>query len=115
MTITVKASIIHQILKEVRQQNPEPPIIRDNLHSNSIQVIKLIRFLDEQLAKHGLAHSNSKSFDSNNTLSNIIKEHLFVKEYLSFLKFEYVNETNHNFVSLQNDNDLDFSIQPPPE
>lgn len=115
MTIIVKASIIHQILKEVRQQSPEPPIIRDSLHSDSVQVVKLIKFLDEQLAKHGLAHSNSKSFDNNNTLSNIIKEHLFVKEYLSLLKFECVNDTNRNFVLLQNNNDLDFSIQPPRE
>ena len=115
MTIIVKASIIHQILKEVRQQSPVPPIIRDSLHSDSVQVVKLIKFLDEQLAKHGLAYSNSKSFDNNNTLSNIMKEHLFVKEYLSLLKFECVNDTNRNFVLLQNNNDLDFSIQPPRE
>ena len=115
MTITVKASIIHQIVKEVRQQSPKPPVIRGNLHSNSVQVVKLIRFLDEQLAKNGLAHSHSKSFDNNNTLSNIVKEYLFVRESLSFLKFEYVSITSCNLVSSYHSNCLDFGIQPPPE
>ena len=50
----VQASIIHQIIKVAHQTSITPPLIRPKLHSDTLQVQKLIDFFDEQLEKNGL-------------------------------------------------------------
>ncbi|ENU93975.1 hypothetical protein F971_00413 [Acinetobacter vivianii] len=77
--ISIHAAIIHRILKEQDQKREEanPPVIRQNLHTNNDQTIKLIQFLDRELGKYGLAHSISSTFDQSTTLSKNINDYLF--------------------------------------
>lgn len=78
--LKVDATIIHRIIKEKNQKNPTPPVIRSQLQSKKEQIIKLIRFLDDLLSKHGLAHSHSSNFDKANTVSEILNKYLFKSE-----------------------------------
>lgn len=86
-SIVVQASIVHQVIKEIRQRVPIEPLIRDNLHGHSDQVVKLIDFLDEQLEKNGLAHSTVKSFEDYNTLGYVVKNFLFDQYLISNIPF----------------------------
>lgn len=83
----VQASIIHQIIKEAHQKSVTPPLIRKNLHADSVQVCKLIEFLDEQLEKNGLAHSHIEAFDSPDTLGEVLSNYLCIVD-LKLLNFK---------------------------
>lgn len=82
----VQASIIHQIIKEAHQNSVTPPLIRKNLHADSVQVCKLIEFLDKQLEKNGLAHSHIDAFDSPDTLGEVLSDYLCIID-LKLLNF----------------------------
>lgn len=84
----VQASIIHQIIKEAHQDSVTLPLIRKNLHADSVQVCKLIEFLDEQLEKNGLAHSHVETFDSPDTLGEVLSDYLCIidMKLLNFTK-----------------------------
>lgn len=78
-TINIHAAIIHRILKDKDQKREDAylPVIRPNLHTNNIQTVKLIEFLDRELDKYGLAHSISSTFTKSTTLSKNINDYLF--------------------------------------
>ena len=82
----VQASIIHQIIKEAHQKSVTPPLIRQNLHADTVQVYKLIEFFDEQLEKNGLAHSHIDAFDSPDTLGEVLSDYLCIID-LKLLNF----------------------------
>lgn len=82
----VQASIIHQIIKEAHQKSVTPPLIRQNLHADTVQVYKLIEFFDEQLEKNGLAHSHVDAFDSPDTLGEVLSDYLCIID-LKLLNF----------------------------
>lgn len=90
-SLTIQASIIHQIIKESNHTNRVPPLIRDKLHTDITQVKKLIDFLDMQLEKNGLAHSHVKTFNNPNTLSHIVREYLLDELCLRYLKYSIPN------------------------
>lgn len=93
----VQASIIHQIIKEAHQDSVTPPLIRKNLHADSVQVCKLIEFLDEQLEKNGLAHSHVEAFDSPDTLGEVLSDYLCIID-LKLLNF--TKPTNASFYNI---------------
>ena len=74
----VQASIIHQIIKEPHQSTVTPPLIRQKLHADTVQVYKLIEFFDEQLEKNGLAHSHVETFKSPDTLGEVLSNYLCI-------------------------------------
>ncbi|MGQ8974717.1 hypothetical protein [Acinetobacter schindleri] len=78
--IEVQALIIHRIIKLQDQKNETPPIIRPNLHPNDIKAVKLVEFLDDLLAKNGLAYSLASSFEQPTTVSKILNTYLFNKD-----------------------------------
>ena len=85
----VQASIIHQIIKVAHQTSITPPLVRQRLHSDTLQVQKLIDFFDEQLEKNGLAHSRIESFDSPNTLGEVLSDYLFNMAELRYFRFGF--------------------------
>lgn len=91
-SLKIHASVIHRIVKSINQKAPDitPPLIREKLHDETIQVEKLIDFLDKQLGTNGLAHSYSKNFSTSQTLANILSELKFSPEsFLSRKMFTY--------------------------
>ena len=85
--IEVQASIIHQIIKETNHTTETPPLLRDKLHADYQQVIKLVEFLENQLEKNGLAHSKLKKFDTSNTLGKVLSEYMFEMPSLTHLTY----------------------------
>ena len=85
--IEVQASIIHQIIKETNHTTETPPLLRDKLHADYQQVIKLVEFLENQLEKNGLAHSKLKKFDTSNTLGKVLSEYMFEMPSLTHLAY----------------------------
>lgn len=100
-SIEVQASIIHQIIKVTNHTTEVPPLLRDKLHADYQQVSKLIEFLDKQLKKNGLAHSRLKKFDSNNTLGQILANHMFEMPSLNTLKYTLFKNNIDNAIYIQ--------------
>ncbi len=92
----VQASIIHQIIKEAHQNSVKPPLIRQKLHADTVQVYKLIEFFDEQLEKNGLAHSHVEAFDSPDTLGEVLSD------YLSIINLKHSSFTKSSNVVFPN-------------
>lgn len=100
-SIEVQASIIHQIIKETNHTTELPPSLRDKLHADYQQVIKLIEFLENQLEKNGLAHSKLKKFDRSNTLGQILAQHMFEMPSLTYLTYVPTVNRGENNIYIQ--------------
>lgn len=120
--ITVQATIIHRIIKAQHQVTPTPPVIRKQLHASKQQVVKLIDFLDDLLDKNGLAHSHASTFDSVNTVSNILNEYLIKNvnvpaendEDTNVCESETLEETRYRRITNQLTHALHFHIYKDP-
>lgn len=93
----VQASIIHQIIKEAHQNSVTPPFIRQKLHADTAQVYKLIEFFDEQLEKNGLAHSHIETFDSPDTLGEVLSDYLCI---INLKHSNFTKSTNAAFPNI---------------
>ncbi|MBU3086426.1 MULTISPECIES: nucleoid-associated protein [Acinetobacter] len=81
----IKAMIIHRLNKEQHQtkENRTAPLIREHLHSDDVQGIKLIDFLENLSGTSGIAHSHSSSFTETTTASLLLDKFLFKSETLN--------------------------------
>ncbi|NRD69510.1 nucleoid-associated protein [Psychrobacter okhotskensis] len=99
--IEVQASIIHQIIKDLNHTTEVPPLLRDKLHADYQQVIKLIEFLESQLEKNGLAHSKLKKFDRSNTLGQVLAQYMFEMPSLMYLTYTRTTNRGANNIYIQ--------------